>query len=381
MKKLRTFTLIIIGVLLLSACNLPRANQATPTDTVLTVAAKTVEVQLSAIAATSQGLATNTPSLPTETPVPPTRTPLPPVPTNTQVYIPCDRATFIADVTVPDGTKFNPSQTFTKTWRLKNDGTCTWTTSYSLIFDSGEVMGGSAAVALPGSVAPGQSIDISVNLKAPATAGKYKGFWKLRNASGATFGIGANANVAFWVEIEVGNPTVTVTSTNAAALVIYDFANNYCAASWVSGAGTLPCPGADGDNTGFVIRVDNPTLQNGTTYTGRALETHPEWVDNGVITGRFPPLDVQSGYRLTTKIGCISGGTACDAIFQLNYRADGGSLQNLGSWNMKYSDSPKDLDIDLSSLAGRSVEFVLAVTANGSSGQDWAVWVKPLVIK
>jgi len=54
----------------------------------------------------------------------------------------CDRAQFISDVTVPDGTTFAPGAAFNKTWRLKNVGTCTWTTSYSLVFDSGEKMGG-----------------------------------------------------------------------------------------------------------------------------------------------------------------------------------------------------------------------------------------------
>ena len=41
-----------------------------------------------------------------------------------------DRAQFVADVTVPDGTRYDPGATFTKTWRLRNIGTCTWTTSW-----------------------------------------------------------------------------------------------------------------------------------------------------------------------------------------------------------------------------------------------------------
>src|SRR5512145_1793119 len=60
-----------------------------------------------------------------------------------------DRAQFIADVTVPDGTRFDPGATFKKTWRLKNIGTCTWTTSYSLVFDSGEKMGAASSITFP----------------------------------------------------------------------------------------------------------------------------------------------------------------------------------------------------------------------------------------
>lgn len=365
--------------LLLSACNLPRAGKNVPTDTVLTVAAKTVQAQLTVQAGsvTPAAPATLTPPA-TATNIPPSRTPQP---LPTQVYIPCDRAEFINDVTIPDGTKLGPNASFLKTWRLRNNGTCTWTTAYSLVFDGGESMGGPAAVGLPASVAPGESVDISVNLKSPATPGKFKGFWKLRNTSGATFGIGYNANVSFWVEIEVVSVTPTVTVTSPAPLTIYDLANNYCAATWVTGAGTLPCPGTSSDANGFVIRVDNPTLQDNVLLSGRALETHPQFVDNSAISGRFPPLDIQSGYHFKARLGCLNGGAACDVIFQLNYRIGSGSLQNLGTWSMKYADSPKDVDVDLSTLAGQSVDLILAVASNGPSNQDWAVWFKPVVVK
>src|SRR5688572_4669107 len=81
----------------------------------------------------------------------------------------CDRAQFVADVTVPDGMSFSPGATFTKTWRLRNIGTCTWSTSYSLVFDSGTQMGAPASVNFPSSVAPGGSIDLSVTMTAPNT--------------------------------------------------------------------------------------------------------------------------------------------------------------------------------------------------------------------
>ena len=82
----------------------------------------------------------------------------------------CDRAQFIADVTVPDGTNVLPGLTFAKTWRLKNIGTCTWTTSYTLVFASGDALGGSS-VNLPSTVVPGQTVDVSVSLTAPEHSG------------------------------------------------------------------------------------------------------------------------------------------------------------------------------------------------------------------
>lgn len=382
MNKGRFLTLLgLAAMLVLSACNLPRAPRTTRTPTVsqITAAAQTVEAQLTQIAATMAAtpLPTGAAS-PTPQPGIPTIT-LPVARTATQAYVPCDWATFVADITIPDGTKFSPGASFTKTWRLKNNGTCTWTPSYSLVFADGASMGGPSSAPLGSSVAPGQTIDISVNLTAPLTAGTHRGYWKLRNATGATFGIGSDANSPFWVEIEVVAPTSTTAPPGS--VTIYDFAANYCTAQWESGAASLPCPGSATDLNGFVIRTDNPTLQNGTTYNGLALQTYPQQIDNGFINGRFPAMSIQAGYRFRAVIGCLSGASTCDVVFQLNYRADGGPLQALEQWNMNYASPPRELNIDLASLAGRSVEFVLAVRANGSSENDKAIWFNPRIVK
>jgi len=121
----------------------------------------------------------------------------------------CDIAQFVDDVTIPDGTILKPNETFTKTWRLKNVGTCTWTSSYTVVFSGGDSMSGPATQALAGSVNPGQTVDISINLTAPAADGDYTGNWKLRNASGVLFS-------QFYVDIKVKSPTPTPTQTATA---------------------------------------------------------------------------------------------------------------------------------------------------------------------
>ena len=147
----------------------------------------------------------------------PTQTPLPPTPiivqiTNTPVptstALPtavsyCDWVAFVKDVSIPDGTTLVPGETFTKTWRLKNRGTCTWTPDYMLVYASGSQMGGTTAVRLPGNVAPGQTVDISITLTAPSASGHYTGYWILRNPSGALFGSGDKANIPFYVDVIV----------------------------------------------------------------------------------------------------------------------------------------------------------------------------------
>lgn len=113
---------------------------------------------------------------------------------------PCNRASFVEDITVPDNTNFTVGKAFTKTWKLKNVGSCTWTSGYQLIFDSGDQMGGPASQQLTvGTVAPGQTIDVSVNLVAPAVPGTYKGNWKLKESGGAIFALSTGP---FWVQIK-----------------------------------------------------------------------------------------------------------------------------------------------------------------------------------
>jgi hypothetical protein len=74
-------------------------------------------------------------------------------------------ATFVQDVSIPDGTEFGPGQSFTKTWRLKNVGTCTWQTSYDIVFMRGDRMDG-ATTDLTTAVRSA-TVDISVKLKSP----------------------------------------------------------------------------------------------------------------------------------------------------------------------------------------------------------------------
>ena len=165
----------------------------------------------------SQTMSAMTQQAPTQTSVSATATPLPPpstpLPTATAVSY-CDWVIFVRDVTIPDGTEFAPGETFTKTWRLKNRGTCTWTADYMLVFTSGDSMGSTTSVRLPGNVAPGQSVDVSVTLTAPARRGDYVGYWMLRNPSGLLFGYGEKANQAFYVDIHVDDlPHGTVTGS------------------------------------------------------------------------------------------------------------------------------------------------------------------------
>lgn len=112
-----------------------------------------------------------------------------------------DQAEFVADVTVQDNEVLPPGFGFTKTWRLQNVGTCTWTTDYALVFAGGDQMGAPDEVPFPTEVPPEEGVNLSAQMEAPDFNGTYRGNWQLRNAEGDLFGI--PGEVTFWVQIQV----------------------------------------------------------------------------------------------------------------------------------------------------------------------------------
>lgn len=209
-------SILIISAILLGACNLPNRESDADSDAttvaatsaaILTQAAEnatmTAGIPSATTAASATALLTNTPS-PTTPPV-----------TATNTAIPCNRASFVKDVTYADNAEVAAGTSFTKTWRFKNDGSCTWNSSYVILFDSGEQMGAPATASISsGSVPPGATADISVNLTAPSTPGTYQGNFKLRSSDNIVFGINAGGQAPFWVKIVVPAPTPIPTDTS-----------------------------------------------------------------------------------------------------------------------------------------------------------------------
>jgi hypothetical protein len=171
-----------------------------------------------------------------------------------------------------------------------------------------------------------------------------------------------------------------VTSTPSSG-AIYNLANNLCKAEWRSQNGVLTCPGTTGDSKGYVQLLQNPKLENGQTESNPVLLTVPDSTKTGAITGIYPAVNIQAGYRFQTSIGCIQGATQCSVIYQINYVVNNGQPTNLGQFSHTYNGIMQSVDLDLSALAGQSIQVVLAVLANGNSEGDQAVWVNPRIIK
>ena len=138
----------------------------------------------------------------TNTPVPlaPTATEMEaptstPPPSATPTGVPCTPdSAFVTDLDLPDGSLVSPGEVVTKSWRIQNDGDCTWTPDYS--WDQIETAGNDfrgvpLSIPLPGSVPPGGMIDISVQIRLDpgATLGDvYTARFQMRSPEGDLFG-------------------------------------------------------------------------------------------------------------------------------------------------------------------------------------------------
>ncbi|MRS02280.1 hypothetical protein EG832_03470, partial [bacterium] len=219
-KLLKILTWVLVMGLLLTACNVSMTSteEVTPGQ-VATVMWATVSTRLTQIAvgtliaeATQIAMYTATPTV-TETPTitvtptitstptstftftPPatltplfTSTPVTPTPTRTSTPnpTPCNQATFVADVTIPENATLYAGQSFIKTWRVKNTGTCTWSSAYSLSFVSGNSFNAPSSVPFTQTVKPGETVDLSVNMISPSTTGDFTSSWMINGPSSST---------------------------------------------------------------------------------------------------------------------------------------------------------------------------------------------------
>lgn len=94
---------------------------------------------------------------------------------------------FVADVSIPDDSVIAAGAPITKTWRVKNTGTRAWGPGFTLRFTGGTAMTAVTTQPLP-ATQPGQEVDISLDLAAPAVAGSYYGDWRMFDDQGEPFG-------------------------------------------------------------------------------------------------------------------------------------------------------------------------------------------------
>ena len=382
MKPHKFLLLILLAVLLFSACQ-PASNTVTPTDpldSVRTEAATTVEALTTQIVATDQAARTQTAISFVPSPTPPTPGPTPAptlsLPTDpadpTVALLPtptlsgsCDQAAFV-DETIPDGSQFPPGTAFTKTWTLRNAGSCTWNADYDVVFSSGNPMNAPEVIPLAKeSVPPGSDVTISIPFTAPVVGGSYRADFKLRNADGVLFSF-KDPSQTFWVEIQVMTGKI-------------DLVAMACSIRWTSASGELPCPGLPTDTHGFAYTDFAPVLENGSKDNEPALWLGVQQSQDGMLRGTLPVMLIPENAKFSTVLGCASDQKSCDVTLRLSYQEGDKPLVEIAHWQKEYVGKLLSISQDLSALSGKSVRIILQLEANGSPQGDTLHLLAPVI--
>jgi len=280
---------------------------------------------------------------------------------------------FVQDITIPDGTKIVAGTTFTKTWRIRNSGSCTWDTRFDIAFVGGTQMTSGTVWDLTKEVKPGETVDISIDMTAPSTIGNYQANFQMLNPNGVRFGTGPDSKGSFWVKIQVIDGKG----------MVYNFADKACDARWsTSETNPLPCPGKETDiDKGYVLTKDKPKREDGGTENEIGLVTRPNDASDGYIQGIYPAFLVKDGDQFRATIQCEANSPKCSLKFELYYRVGNGSFVELGEWYEIYDQLWNPLEIDLSSLAGQQVQFSLVVWNEGTSQDNRGLWLNPMIFR
>lgn len=226
-KQVKIISILIGLAFVLAACGgeATETPAVPPPDSAITAAAQTALAIITQTAAAVTPTTTPTPP-PTLTPTLPseddatqdpgglvefptlTRQPTDPAqpgfePTPPPPGGPCFMAELRTE-TIPDGTAIEPGAYFVKTWNLYNLGRCTWTPQFSLVFIDGDLMGAPFSIPLTyRDINSYDSVYVDLELTAPESPGRYRGYWKIQSDTGVIFGLAPDGEGAIWVEIVV----------------------------------------------------------------------------------------------------------------------------------------------------------------------------------
>lgn len=276
----KLFTVIALLTFALSACGGGGAAQTgTPTATNTQIPTVSVATTAPATTETPTPDGTAVTFTPTVGTVAPTN---PPDCTNS--------ASFVADITIPDNTNVAAATTFTKIWRIANNGTCVWGPDYKLTHYSEERMGAPDSVPL-GITYPGENLDISVDLTAPNSTGRHQANFVIENPAGLIMKIGDDSRL--WVVINVtvdgSAPTGTATATSASAAATTSAAPTATGA--VTAISTIPAAAC-------LFAIDRTKLTE-------VIEAVNEYrADKGLAAFTVDPLLAQAAQRHANDMAC-----------------------------------------------------------------------------
>ncbi|MCB9122255.1 MAG: transporter substrate-binding domain-containing protein [Caldilinea sp.] len=312
-------------------------------------------------------------------PIPPD--PVPPAPGNPPELENCANSMgWVADLSYDDQNMtappvMFPGQPFTKSWRIRNTGTCTWDSTYYLDFARGNAPGarmGGTPTNIRGSVAPGATYDMSVNLVAPLLPGVYQGFWEMHTGAGRAFG------QTLWVGVNVAGaptPTPMPTQTPVPGIVFYADRTNI-----VSGEPVTFFWQVDNVREVYFYADGDDWRDNGVAGTGQQTE-YPDRTTtynlrvvqrDGSVEVRSITVSVQQGsgpsidFFAVVPNDRVPPGTCVDISWRVS--GDGPAISLARDATALWEDAP--LQANLQDCLQNEGTYVYKITATNGAGTD-----------
>ena len=192
---------------------------------------------------------------------------------------------------------------------------------------------------------------------------------------------------------ETAEPSETPTPTPQLSIgpkVIYDFLELACQAKWTNNGQDLPCPGEQFHiiGPGYVGVIEDALVESDLLMNVPVLLTHPS--SNGSfygIFGAYPPISIKEGDQFMSGLACLEGieASGCTVQFALEYYDENGAYFGYEATGWEWTESQdgviNTVQVDLSPLAGQSVQLTLVVRDEGSPAGDYAVWIGPQLLR
>ena len=278
-----------------------------------------------------------------------------------------DQFAYISDVTVPDWTEKTPKTEFSKTWYIENTGTCTWNSGYSLVYNSGDDIGTAESFPILNDdsvLKPGESLMVSVRLRAPEERKSVETYWAMKSNSGEVFGASALKNVYLSSRFTVVNE--------------YNFVKNYSSGLCYDDSGSFVCgvPNTTG-NRGSVTYDGSPTLESFNTGVAAMVIT-PPYTTSGKTRIEIGPVKIAVGTWFRVAFCCRQETPGCNVNFRVYAREEGLAehlIQEGQEWNDGFV---SDWNVNLKTLGWHDQEltFIFEVEANGIGGADDALIIQ-----
>lgn len=269
-----------------------------------------------------------------------------------EIDVPCYAAELVRHVTIPNGQIFAPNTGFTKIWRIRNVGSCTWSNGIFMVPARNNLWVGTAT-RYEGRVRPGATVDLAVALVSPSADGEYRGDWLLRVTRSTS--LTPVDQSAFRVRIRVASTLPSL---------LWNFVDNPCIARWSTGNNrTVACPSNPSSRGAFVLRAAPATIESNEVIPA-VIWSQPASSDNASINGTFPALYIRGDERFRASAGCLRGNERCNLRLQVFYRVLGGNEVALASVEEVYDGVWHNLvdDFSLAPFAGNYVSFIFRVT-------------------